>query len=96
MYIVRGNDCVVDTNDNPHTRYLINNACVLAKREPKLAAMTNSVSSSGGGPILLVSGSVMGTESHVMLYNQLGRVGVPMPIPQAQPYESENKICCYR
>ena len=43
MELVRGNNCVVDTSDNPCTWYLINDACVLARRELKTAAMTNSV-----------------------------------------------------
>ena len=96
MELVKGNDCVLDVSDNPRTQYMISNVDVMVGREPKMAAMTNSVSSSGGVPILLVSGSVMGTERHLMLYNHWVRVGVPMPIPQAQPYESENNICCYR
>ena len=29
--LVRGNDCVVDASNNPRTRYLINNAYVLAE-----------------------------------------------------------------
>ena len=32
MELVRGNDCMVDTSNNPHTRYLINDACVLVER----------------------------------------------------------------
>ena len=76
MDIVRGNDCVVDTNDNPRTRYLINNACVLAERDPNMAAMTNSANDSGGGPILLVSGSAMDTERQLMVYNHQGGWGV--------------------
>ena len=69
METVRGNNCVVETNDNPRTRYLINNTCVLAERDPKMAAMTNRVSSRGGGPILLVSGSAMVTEGELTVYN---------------------------
>ena len=62
MELVRGKKCVVDTSDNPCRWYLINDACVLAGNELKTAAMTNSVSGRGGGPIPLVSGSAMGTE----------------------------------
>ena len=77
--------------------YPINNACVLAEKEPKTAEMTNSVSSRGRGPILLVRGSAMVTERKFTVYSHWGRGGgVPMPIPQDQPYESENRICCYR
>ena len=32
MELVRGNGCVVDDSDNPRTRYLINDACVLTGR----------------------------------------------------------------
>ena len=49
MQLARGNDCKVDTGDNPRTPYLINDACVLAGREPKTAAMTDGVSGRGGG-----------------------------------------------
>ena len=62
MELVRGNNCVVDTSDNPCTWYLINDACVLAGRELKMATMTNGVSGRGGGPIPLVSGRAMVTE----------------------------------
>jgi adenylyltransferase and sulfurtransferase len=48
--IVSRHDCVVDATDNPRTRYLINDACVLA-----------------GKP--LVSGSAMGTEGQLTIYN---------------------------
>ena len=72
MQLARGNDCKVDTGDNPRTPYLINDACVLAGREPKTAAMTNGVSGRGGGPIPLVSGSAMGTEEQLTVYNHRG------------------------
>ena len=72
MQLARGNDCKVDTGDNPRTPYLINDACVLAGREPKMAAMTNGVSGRGGGPIPLVSGSAMGTEEQLTVYNHRG------------------------
>ena len=32
MTLVRDYDCVVDCSDNPRTRYLVNDACVLAKK----------------------------------------------------------------
>ena len=97
MEIVRGNDCVVDINDNTRTCYPINNTCVLAEMEPKKTATTNGVSSRGGGKIPLVSGSSMGTNRKLTVYNHRGGRGglLPMPIPKAQPYESENRFCCY-
>ena len=53
--LVRDSNCVVDTSDNPCTWYLINDVCVLAGRELKMAEMTNGVSGRGGSPFLLVS-----------------------------------------
>ena len=75
MQLVRGNDWVVDTRDNPCTWYLINYACVLAGRELKTATMTNGVSGRGGGPIPLVSGSAMGIEGQLTVYNHQGGGG---------------------
>jgi len=49
--IISRHDCVVDASDNPRTRYLINDACVLS-----------------GKP--LVSGSAMGTEGQLTVYDQ--------------------------
>ena len=49
MELVRGNNCVVNTIDNPRTRYLINDTCVLDDREPKTEAMANSVRGRVGG-----------------------------------------------
>ena len=94
MKLVRGNNCVVDTKDNPCAWYLINDACVLTGRELKTAAMTNSVSGRAGVPIPLVSGSAMGTEGQLTVYNHQrgGGGGLPMPIPQDQPYGSEKQI----
>ena len=43
MELVRGTDCAVDTSDNPRTRYLMNDACVLVERELK------TVSTAGEG-----------------------------------------------
>jgi adenylyltransferase/sulfurtransferase len=51
--LVSQHDCVVDASDNPKTRYLINDACVL-----------------GGKP--LVSGSAMGIEGQLTVYNYKG------------------------
>jgi adenylyltransferase/sulfurtransferase len=50
MDLVSSYDCVVDASDNPKTRYLVNDACVLA-----------------GKP--LVSGSAVGTEGQLTVYN---------------------------
>ena len=72
MELLRGNDCVVDASDNPRMRYLINDACVLAGRELKMAAITNGVSGRGGDPIPLVSGSAMGTDRQLKVYNHWG------------------------
>ena len=49
--LVSSHDVVVDATDNPKTRYLINDACVLAGSKP------------------LVSGSAMGTEGQLSVYN---------------------------
>ena len=97
MELVRGNNRVLDTSDNPRTRYLINSACVLAEMDPKKASTTKGIIGRGVGPILLVSVSAMGTKGKLTVYNHWGRRGVlPMPIPQAQPYESKNRFFCYR
>ena len=48
--LIREHDCVVDACDNPLTRYLVNDACVLAQKP-------------------LVSGSAMGTEGQMTVYN---------------------------
>jgi adenylyltransferase/sulfurtransferase len=53
LELVSSHDCVVDASDNPQTRYLINDACVLS-----------------GKP--LVSGSAMGTEGQLTVYNHKG------------------------
>jgi adenylyltransferase and sulfurtransferase len=50
VQLISKHDCVVDASDNPKTRYLANDACVLA-----------------GKP--LVSGSAMGTEGQLTVYN---------------------------
>ena len=41
MEIVRGNEYVVDISNNSRLRYLINDACILVERDPKMAAMAN-------------------------------------------------------
>ena len=81
MDIGRVNDCVVYIRNNPHTQYLINGACVIVNRDPKIAAMTNVVSGRGGGPILLVSGRSMITEGQINIQNH--RVVGLYPTPQA-------------
>ena len=69
MDIGRGNDCVVYIRNNPHTKYLINGACNLVNRDPKIAAMTSCVSERGGGPTLLVSSSTICTDRKLMVHN---------------------------
>ena len=61
-------DVVVDASDNPRTRYLLNDACVLA-----------------GKP--LISGSAMGTEGQLTVYNH------PPPAPSDRPTP---RAACYR
>ena len=53
LELVSKQDIVVDASDNPRTRYLVNDACVLS-----------------GTP--LVSGSAVGTEGQLTVYNYLG------------------------
>lgn len=53
LELTSSSDCVVDATDNPQTRYIINDACVL-----------------GGTP--LVSGSAMGFEGQLTVYNYKG------------------------
>jgi adenylyltransferase and sulfurtransferase len=68
LQLVGDYDCVVDATDNPATRYLINDACVLA-----------------GKP--LVSGSAVGTQGQLTVYNSKGgscyRCLYPKPSIQA-------------
>ena len=75
MELVRGNNRVLDTSDNPRTRYLINSACVLAEMDPKTASTTKGIIGRGVGPILLVSVSAMGTKGKLTVYNHWGRRG---------------------
>ena len=56
MELISQHDCVVDASDNPQTRYLINDACVLASKSTKKN-------------IPLISGSAMGTEGQLSVYN---------------------------
>ena len=37
MELVRGTNYVVDTSDNPRTRYLTNNSYIMAEQDPKKA-----------------------------------------------------------
>lgn len=53
LKLISASDCVVDATDNPQTRYIINDACVLS-----------------GTP--LVSGSAMGLEGQLTVYNYKG------------------------
>ena len=69
MELVMGTYCVVDISNNPRTRYLVNDACVMAEREKKTAETTKGVSVRGGGPIQLVSGRAMGNEWKLTVYN---------------------------
>jgi adenylyltransferase/sulfurtransferase len=50
LAIVSRHDVVVDASDNPRTRYLVNDACVFARKP-------------------LISGSAMGTEGQLTVYN---------------------------
>ena len=68
MELVRGNEYVVDTSNNPRMRYLINGACILTGRDPKTVSTTNGVSGRRGSPILLVSDSAIGTKSQLTVY----------------------------
>ena len=56
MELISQHDCVVDASDNPQTRYLINDACVLASKATSKC-------------IPLISGSAMGTEGQLSVYN---------------------------
>jgi adenylyltransferase/sulfurtransferase len=53
LELISSHDCIVDASDNPQTRYIINDACVLS-----------------GKP--LVSGSAMGIEGQLTVYNYNG------------------------
>ena len=64
--LVERYDVVIDASDNPRTRYLLNDACVLAGRP-------------------LVSGSAIGLEGQLTVYNHAGgpcyRCVYPVPLP---------------
>jgi len=67
--LISKHDCVVDACDNPMTRYLVNDACVLS-----------------GTP--LVSGSAMGTEGQLSVYNYIDSGCYRCMYPKAQPSEA--------
>mmetsp|Transcript_2829 Transcript_2829/g.4020 ORF Transcript_2829/g.4020 Transcript_2829/m.4020 type:complete len:545 (-) Transcript_2829:369-2003(-) len=79
--IVSKHDCVVDACDNPQTRYLLNDACILADKP-------------------LVSGSAMGTEGQLTVYNACTQQNenVNGEERESQPFNGEKlkKSCCYR
>ena len=50
MELCSTHDVIVDATDNPRTRYMINDACILSHKP-------------------LVSGSAMGTEGQITVYN---------------------------
>lgn len=56
LEIISKHDCIVDASDNPKTRYIINDACVLADKP-------------------LVSGSAIGTEGQLTVYNYTNNEG---------------------
>lgn len=69
LELVSKHDVVVDACDNPRTRYLLNDACIL-----------------GGKP--LVSGSAMGTEGQLTVYNYQPK--------QSDPEVKKKQSACYR
>ena len=70
LELVSKHDVVVDACDNPRTRYLLNDACIL-----------------GGKP--LVSGSAMGTEGQLTVYNY-------QPKMTSDPEAKKKQSACYR
>ena len=70
LELVMQHDVVVDACDNPRTRYLLNDACILA-----------------GKP--LVSGSAMGTEGQLTVYNY-------QPTITSEPDQQKKQTACYR
>ncbi|KAL7530172.1 hypothetical protein ACHAXR_006722 [Thalassiosira sp. AJA248-18] len=68
LELVSQHDVVVDACDNPQTRYLLNDACILA-----------------GKP--LVSGSAMGTEGQLTVYNYQ---------PPTESDQPKKRTACYR
>lgn len=73
MELVSRHDVVVDACDNPQTRYLLNDACILA-----------------GKP--LVSGSAMGTEGQLTVYNFLPATTAA----GAESSQPKKRTACYR
>mmetsp|Transcript_28572 Transcript_28572/g.60304 ORF Transcript_28572/g.60304 Transcript_28572/m.60304 type:complete len:644 (+) Transcript_28572:98-2029(+) len=69
MELVSQHDVVVDACDNPRTRYLLNDACILANKP-------------------LVSGSAMGTEGQLTVYNYSP--------PAESPEQKMKRTACYR
>jgi len=73
LELISSSDCVVDASDNPQTRYLINDACVLSE-------------------IPLVSGSAMGIEGQLTVYNYRGGPCYRCLYPKPNAAEG-NKSC---
>mmetsp|Transcript_21335 Transcript_21335/g.31581 ORF Transcript_21335/g.31581 Transcript_21335/m.31581 type:complete len:336 (-) Transcript_21335:229-1236(-) len=73
MELVKNHDCVVDACDNPQTRYLINDACVLSNTP-------------------LVSGSAMGIEGQLTVYNHKDSACYRCLYPKINPTEG-SKSC---
>ena len=73
LELISNHDCVIDACDNPQTRYLINDACVLA-----------------GVP--LVSGSAIGVEGQLTVYNYQGGPCYRCLYPKADSNEG-SKSC---
>jgi adenylyltransferase and sulfurtransferase len=74
MELVSQHDCVVDASDNPQTRYLVNDACVLSS----IATQRN---------VPLISGSAMGTEGQLTVYNHKNGPCYRCFYPQPNPTE---------
>jgi len=73
LELVSKHDLVVDACDNPLTRYLVNDACILANKT-------------------LVSGSAMGTEGQLTVYNYQ-----PKKVSDGEGKETPQKrTACYR
>ena len=71
LELVSKHDLVVDACDNPLTRYLVNDACILANKT-------------------LVSGSAMGTEGQLTVYNYQ-----PNKVPEGEE-TPQKRTACYR
>ncbi|KAL7458908.1 hypothetical protein ACHAWC_011015 [Mediolabrus comicus] len=69
LELVSKHDVVVDACDNPRTRYLLNDACII-------------------GGKTLVSGSAMGTEGQLTVYNYC--------VPSSDTGTKKSKGACYR